>query len=109
MTDEFVVDVCRKAVQVSLMVAGPMLIAGMVVGLIVSIFQATTQVNEQTLTFIPKGQEGTSHFTFRFVDRNTTEYTIIGRDEEGKALIDVYGKWVRQTETESKNNKRTEN
>ena len=54
MTDEFVVDVCRKAIQVALMVAGPMLIAGMLIGLLVSIFQATTQINEQTLTFIPK-------------------------------------------------------
>ena len=54
MTDEFVVDICRRAVQVTLMMAGPMLIAGMLIGLIVSIFQATTQINEQTLTFIPK-------------------------------------------------------
>lgn len=54
MSDEFVVDICRKAIQVALMVAGPMLISGMVVGLLVSIFQATTQINEQTLTFIPK-------------------------------------------------------
>ena len=36
------------------MVAGPMLLAGMLVGLLVSVFQATTQINEQTLTFIPK-------------------------------------------------------
>ncbi|RUM47739.1 MAG: flagellar biosynthetic protein FliQ [Desulfocapsa sp.] len=54
MSDEFVIDICRKAVQVALMVSGPMLLAGMIVGLIVSIFQATTQINEQTLTFIPK-------------------------------------------------------
>lgn len=54
MNVEFVIDVCRKAVQTALMVAGPMLLAGMIVGLIVSIFQATTQINEQTLTFIPK-------------------------------------------------------
>ena len=54
MTDELVVDICRRAVQVTLMMAGPMLLAGMIVGLIVSIFQATTQINEQTLTFIPK-------------------------------------------------------
>ncbi len=54
MSIEFVVDVCRKAVQVALMVSGPLLLAGMIVGLIVSIFQATTQINEQTLTFIPK-------------------------------------------------------
>ena len=54
MTDEFVVDICRRAVQTTLMLAGPMLLAGMIIGLIVSIFQATTQINEQTLTFIPK-------------------------------------------------------
>ena len=54
MSDEFVIDICRKAIQVALMVSGPMLLAGMIVGLIVSIFQATTQINEQTLTFIPK-------------------------------------------------------
>ncbi|AGF79618.1 flagellar biosynthetic protein FliQ [Desulfocapsa sulfexigens DSM 10523] len=54
MTDEFVVDICRKAIQTALMISGPMLLAGMIIGLIVSIFQATTQINEQTLTFIPK-------------------------------------------------------
>ncbi|HIQ36987.1 MAG TPA: flagellar biosynthesis protein FliQ, partial [Desulfocapsa sulfexigens] len=54
MTDEFIVDICRRAVQVTLMISGPMLIAGMVIGLIVSVFQATTQINEQTLTFVPK-------------------------------------------------------
>ena len=54
MNIEFVVDICRKAIQTTLIVAGPMLLAGMLVGLLVSIFQATTQINEQTLTFIPK-------------------------------------------------------
>ncbi|MBL4902535.1 flagellar biosynthesis protein FliQ [Desulfotalea psychrophila] len=54
MTDEFVVDICRRAVQVTLMISAPMLLAGMLIGLIVSIFQATTQINEQTLTFVPK-------------------------------------------------------
>ncbi len=54
MSIEFVVDICRKAVQTALMVASPMLLAGLIVGLLVSIFQATTQINEQTLTFIPK-------------------------------------------------------
>ena len=51
---EFVVDICRKAVQTSLMIAAPPMLAGMIIGLLVSIFQATTQINEQTLTFIPK-------------------------------------------------------
>ncbi|NOQ47156.1 MAG: flagellar biosynthesis protein FliQ [Desulfobulbaceae bacterium] len=44
----------RKAVETVLLASGPMLIAAMVVGLIVSIFQAATQINEQTMTFIPK-------------------------------------------------------
>lgn len=54
MTIEFIIDIARKAVQTSLLVAAPPLLAGMIIGLIVSIFQATTQINEQTLTFIPK-------------------------------------------------------
>lgn len=54
MTIEFVVDICRKSVQTALLMAAPMLLAGMIIGLIVSIFQAATQINEQTLTFIPK-------------------------------------------------------
>jgi len=54
MSPETVVHVGRKAVETVLLSAGPMLIAAMVVGLVVSIFQAATQINEQTMTFIPK-------------------------------------------------------
>lgn len=54
MSPDFVINICRKAVQTTLMCAMPMLMAGMLVGLVVSIFQAATQINEQTLTFIPK-------------------------------------------------------
>ncbi len=54
LTPELAVNVCRKAIQVVLMCAAPMLLAGMIIGLIISIFQAATQINEQTLTFIPK-------------------------------------------------------
>lgn len=54
MTPDMAVNICRKAIQTILMVAAPMLIAGLVVGLLVSTFQAATQINEQTLTFIPK-------------------------------------------------------
>ncbi len=49
-----VITVMQDAITVILKVAGPMLIVAMVVGLIVSIFQATTQINEQTLAFVPK-------------------------------------------------------
>jgi len=54
MTPDFVVGFGKEAVWVTLLIAGPMLLAGLIVGLIVSIFQAVTQVHEMTLTFIPK-------------------------------------------------------
>ncbi|MDI9439301.1 MAG: flagellar biosynthesis protein FliQ [Bacillota bacterium] len=54
MTDQVVVSIARDAVLTILLVAGPALGIGMLVGLLVSIFQATTQIQEQTLTFIPK-------------------------------------------------------
>ncbi len=54
MTPDLAVNICKKAIQTVFMCAAPMLLSGMIVGLIVSIFQAATQINEQTLTFIPK-------------------------------------------------------
>jgi flagellar biosynthesis protein FliQ len=54
MSPELAVDICRKAIQTILMCAAPMLIVALIVGLLVSIFQAATQINEQTLTFVPK-------------------------------------------------------
>ncbi len=50
----FAVSLMRSSVLQVLMMAAPMLVIGMVVGLIVSIFQATTSIQEQTLTFVPK-------------------------------------------------------
>lgn len=54
MTEQAVLDLGGRALLVALQVAAPPLIVTMVVGLVVSIFQAATQINEQTLTFIPK-------------------------------------------------------
>ncbi|HBR34084.1 MAG TPA: flagellar biosynthetic protein FliQ [Firmicutes bacterium] len=54
MDDVTVVAIIRQGVTTVLVVAGPMLGVGMIIGLLVSIFQATTQIQEQTLTFIPK-------------------------------------------------------
>lgn len=54
MTDTVVVSLGREALLTVLMVAAPMLGFGLVVGLLVSLFQATTHIQEQTLTFIPK-------------------------------------------------------
>ncbi len=54
MTPESVVEIGQMALKTTLMVAGPMLLAGLVVGLAISIVQAATQVNEMTMTFVPK-------------------------------------------------------
>ncbi|MGM0378539.1 MAG: flagellar biosynthesis protein FliQ [Bacillota bacterium] len=49
-----VIDVFVLAIKTILMLASPMLIVGLLVGLIIAIFQATTQIQEQTLAFVPK-------------------------------------------------------
>jgi len=54
MSPDFVVGFGRQAVEITLMLAMPMLGLGLVVGLMISIFQAVTQIQEMTLTFIPK-------------------------------------------------------
>lgn len=54
MDNGFVIEVTNQAVKVTLMLAAPMLIGALVVGILVSLFQAVTQINEQTLSFIPK-------------------------------------------------------
>ncbi len=54
MTMEIVLNVGRQAVWTALSVASPVLALTLAVGLLVSIFQATTQIHEQTLTFAPK-------------------------------------------------------
>ena len=54
MTTEFAVEIVRQALITVLLAAAPVLIAGMVVGLAVSVLQAVSQVHEMTLTFIPK-------------------------------------------------------
>jgi len=54
MTPEDVIHIGRKAVETILFTSAPMMIAALVVGLLISIFQAATQINEQTMTFIPK-------------------------------------------------------
>ncbi|MGE3611550.1 MAG: flagellar biosynthesis protein FliQ [Bacteriovoracaceae bacterium] len=54
MENSFAIEVVNQAIRVTLMLAAPMLIGALVVGVLVSIFQAVTQINEQTLSFIPK-------------------------------------------------------
>ncbi|GAA4871671.1 flagellar biosynthesis protein FliQ [Paenibacillus vulneris] len=54
MSSEFVIRLAGEAVYTVLKASAPMLLIGLVVGLIISIFQATTQIQEQTLAFVPK-------------------------------------------------------
>ncbi|MDC7782038.1 flagellar biosynthesis protein FliQ [Priestia megaterium] len=54
MNGEFVISLAEKGVYTILIVSGPLLLLALVVGLIISIFQATTQIQEQTLAFVPK-------------------------------------------------------
>jgi flagellar biosynthetic protein FliQ len=54
MTTEFVLGLGREAVMLTLMLAAPMLILGLLVGVAISILQAVTQIQEMTLTFVPK-------------------------------------------------------
>ncbi|MDE3838531.1 flagellar biosynthetic protein FliQ [Bacillus methanolicus] len=54
MTSEAVISIAEQGIYTVLMISGPLLLLALVVGLIVSIFQATTQIQEQTLAFIPK-------------------------------------------------------
>lgn len=54
MSENFIIAIGKQAILTALTVAAPILIVSMVVGLIISIFQAVTQIQEQTLTFVPK-------------------------------------------------------
>lgn len=54
MSENMIVSVLKDAIQTGLTVAAPILVISIVVGLLISIFQATTQIQEQTLTFVPK-------------------------------------------------------
>lgn len=54
MTDAGVLELAQRAVALTLMISGPILGLGLIVGLVVSIFQAATQIQEMTLTFVPK-------------------------------------------------------
>lgn len=54
MSENMVMGIIKDAIQTGLLISAPILIISILVGLIISIFQATTQIQEQTLTFVPK-------------------------------------------------------
>jgi flagellar biosynthetic protein FliQ len=54
MTPDFVLGIAKNAIEITLLLSLPILGVGLIVGLIISIFQAATQIQEMTLTFVPK-------------------------------------------------------
>ncbi len=54
MTPDTVIDIAQQAMTVMVMLAAPLLVAALVIGLVIGMFQAATQINEMTLSFIPK-------------------------------------------------------
>ncbi|MBY0266276.1 MAG: flagellar biosynthesis protein FliQ [Burkholderiales bacterium] len=54
MTPEAVISLARSAIEVTLLTSAPLLLSALAVGLLISVFQAATQINEMTLSFIPK-------------------------------------------------------
>ncbi len=54
MTPENVITIGQQAIEMTLLISAPMLLIALIIGLVVSIFQAATQINELTLSFIPK-------------------------------------------------------
>lgn len=54
MTPTAVVEIGRHALEITLLVSAPLFLAALITGLVVSIFQAATQINEMTLSFVPK-------------------------------------------------------
>jgi len=54
MTEEMVMTIAAEAIKTMIYLAGPLLFAAMAIGIVVSVLQAVTQINESTLTFIPK-------------------------------------------------------
>jgi flagellar biosynthetic protein FliQ len=54
MTPETVINLVQQTLEVTILVSAPLLLTALVTGLVVSVFQAATQINEMTLSFIPK-------------------------------------------------------
>lgn len=54
MNGDVVLDIAREGIWVMIMVGGPIMIVGLIVGVVIALFQALTQIQEQTLIFVPK-------------------------------------------------------
>ena len=78
MTPETITTIMSEAIKISLIVGAPMLILGLLVGLAISVFSAVTQIQEMTLTFVPKivAVFMALLFTLPWVIEKLTTYTI---------------------------------
>jgi flagellar biosynthetic protein FliQ len=54
MTPDLIMTIAQRALEITMLLAAPMLLAALGIGLLVGVFQAATQINEMTLSFIPK-------------------------------------------------------
>ncbi len=77
MTIDQATDQVRNALLLVLLISAPMLLIGLVVGILISLLQAITQIQEQTLTFIPKiaAMVGAAIFLMPWIGQRLTEYT----------------------------------
>jgi flagellar biosynthetic protein FliQ len=78
MTPETVTTIMAEAIKITLLVSAPMLIIGLLVGLAISVFSAVTQIQEMTLTFVPKivAVFMALLFTMPWLIEKLTTYTI---------------------------------
>jgi len=79
MNEQQVLDIAKSTVTITMMVAAPALISALAIGVVVSVLQAATQVNEQTLSFIPKVVFIFASFVVfgPWIIHQMTEFTII--------------------------------
>ncbi len=77
MSEEMVIGILKDAIMTGMKAALPILVVSIVIGLIVSIFQATTQIQEQTLTFVPKliGVALVGLLTAKFINHTIVSFT----------------------------------
>ncbi len=77
MSPELVTTLLQKTIQTAVYIMGPILITAMAIGLVVSIFQTVTSIQEQTLTFLPKvlGVFGVVLYIFPWAVRLLTDFT----------------------------------
>ncbi len=79
MTPEYAIDLLKQLMTTSLMVSMPILLTALVIGLLVSLFQAVTSIQEQTLTFVPKalGIVGILVILLPWIVRILIEFTTV--------------------------------